>query len=177
MGPKRQWSSRRRATARLTPTRPKRPSCRESSEPGAMPRECSFAGCTSACRAAGGRRAGTTLRPSAHVAGGTEYRWGGAVAAWMRRPRRAPRIVLLVDGSRSMTPPHEPRCSCGRAGECHHAGRGVHVLDGAPTCDRRGASGLGRRVRHLDHLHHAWAGGPPSARAFATSCGGSVNAW
>ena len=58
IGSKRRRSSRHRATARSTPTRPTRPSCRASSAPGAMPRDRSFAGCISACRAAGGRRAG-----------------------------------------------------------------------------------------------------------------------
>ncbi len=56
MGSKRRRSSRHRATARSTPTRPTRPSCRASSAPGAMPRDRSFAGCIWACRAAGGRR-------------------------------------------------------------------------------------------------------------------------
>ena len=58
MGSKRRRSSRHRATARSTPTPPTRPSCRASSAPGAMPRDRSFAGCISACRAAGGRRLG-----------------------------------------------------------------------------------------------------------------------
>ena len=63
---------------------------------------------------------------------------------WLRRPRRAPRFVLLVDGSRSMSAHARTALQMAVAtGERHDAGRGVHVLDGAPARDRRGAAGGG----------------------------------
>ena len=66
----------------------------------------------------------------------------------------------------------------GRAGERHDAGRGVHVLDGAPTRDRRGAaSGGGRAAPSRSPASCVGGRHQPSARAFATSCGGSVSAW
>ena len=79
---------------------------------------------------------------------------------WLRRPRRAPRFVLLVDGSRSMSAHARTALQMAVAtGERHDAGRGVHVLDGPPARDRRRAASGGGELRRLDRLHHAWAGG------------------
>ena len=104
-------SSPGRATARSRPTRPTRSSCRASSARGAMPRDRSCAACTSACRAAGGRRPGTTLRPSTHAAGQPADRRRAAVAALAAPPaagaanRAARRRQPLDERLR-----HGPRC-------------------------------------------------------------------
>ncbi len=79
---------------------------------------------------------------------------------WLRRPRRAPRIVLLVDGSRSMGA--YARTSLQMAVALASATMRIEVFTFSTelrrvTDDvRRAAAG---ELRHLDHLHHAWAGG------------------
>ena len=126
-----------------------------------MPRDCSFAGCTSACRAAGGRRARgrrfdlrRTLRAGLQTGGET------LSPRWLRRPRRAPRIVLLVDGSRSMSA--YARTALQIAVALASATMRVEVftfstgLQRVTDDVRRAAAG---ELRRLDRLHHAWAGG------------------
>ena len=85
-------------------TRPTGPSCRASTTGGATPRKHSFAGCTLGCRGAGrpgtrGRRFDLrrTLRAGLQTGG------EALSPRWLRRPRRTPRFVVLVDGSRSMS--------------------------------------------------------------------------
>src|SRR5262245_26590138 len=81
-------------------------------------------------------------------------------ARWLRRPRRMPRVVLLVDGSRSM---HEYAPTALRTAVAIAAAtRRVEVFTFSTalrrvTADvRRAAAGEPRR---LERLHHAWAGG------------------
>jgi uncharacterized protein len=79
---------------------------------------------------------------------------------WLRRPRRAPRIVLLVDGSRSMSAYARTAlqiavalASATMRVEVFTFSTGLHrVTDDV----RRAAVG---ELRRLDHLRHAWAGG------------------
>ena len=79
---------------------------------------------------------------------------------WLRRPRRAPRIVLLVDGSRSMSA--YARTALEMAVALASATMRVEVftfstgLQRVTDDVRRAAAG---QVRRLDRLHHAWAGG------------------
>ena len=79
---------------------------------------------------------------------------------WLRRPRRAPRIVLLVDGSRSMST--YTRTALQMAVALASATMRVEVftfstgLQRVTDQVRRAAAG---EVRRLDRLHHAWAGG------------------
>ncbi len=90
-GPKRPRLSFDRATVRSRLTRPPHSSCRALTARGAKRRDRSFAGCTSACRAAGGRRSGDddstsdarcgqACRPAA-----TRGRRGGSAALGGRR--------------------------------------------------------------------------------------------
>jgi uncharacterized protein with von Willebrand factor type A (vWA) domain len=95
-----------------------------------------------------------TLRASVQTGG------EALVARWLRRQRRTPRFVLLIDGSRSM-------------GAHAHTALQVAVALASVTMRievftfstalrritddvRRAAAG---ETRRLDHLHHAWAGG------------------
>lgn len=79
---------------------------------------------------------------------------------WLRRPRRAPRIVLLVDGSRSMSA--YTRTALQIAVALASATMRVEVFTFSTTLQRvtddvrRSAAG---EFRVLDRLHHAWAGG------------------
>jgi uncharacterized protein with von Willebrand factor type A (vWA) domain len=79
---------------------------------------------------------------------------------WLRRPRRAPRIVLLVDGSRSMSA--YARTALQMAVALASATMRVEVFTFSTGLQRvtdevrRAAAG---EVRRLDRLHHAWAGG------------------
>jgi hypothetical protein len=79
---------------------------------------------------------------------------------WLRRPRRAPRIVLLIDGSRSMSA--YARTALQMAVGLAAATTRVEVFTFSTelrrvTGDvRRAAAGEARR---LDRLHRAWAGG------------------
>ena len=79
---------------------------------------------------------------------------------WLRRPRRAPRIVLLVDGSRSMSA--YARTTLTMAVALASATMRLEVftfstgLQRATNDVRRAAAGEQRR---LDRLNHAWAGG------------------
>jgi uncharacterized protein with von Willebrand factor type A (vWA) domain len=92
----------------------------------------------------------------------TSLQTGGEALSprWLRRPRRTPRIVLLVDGSRSMSV--YARTALQMAVALASATMRVEVftfstrLQRVTTEVRRAAAG---EVRHLDHLHHAWAGG------------------
>ena len=98
---------------------------------------------------------------------------------WLRRPRRAPRIVLLVDGSRSMSA--YARTALQMAVALASATMRVEVFTfstRAPTRDRRGAASGGGRACAVSIacIMHG-RGAPASARASATSCGGSVSAW
>jgi uncharacterized protein len=79
---------------------------------------------------------------------------------WLRRPRRAPRIVLLVDGSRSMSA--YARTTLTMAVALASATLRLEVftfstgLQRATNDVRRAAAGERRR---LDPFNHAWAGG------------------
>ena len=97
---------------------------------------------------------------------------------WLRRPRRAPRFVLLVDGSRSMSA--YARTALQMAVAMASATMRVEVFTFS--------TGL---QRVTDDVRRAAAGScavsiacimpgpaaPASARASATSCGGSASAW
>jgi uncharacterized protein with von Willebrand factor type A (vWA) domain len=79
---------------------------------------------------------------------------------WLRRPRRAPRIVLLVDGSRSMSA-YAPT-ALQMAVALASATMRVEVFTFSTslqrvTVDVRHAA-VGE-LRRLERLHHAWAGG------------------
>jgi hypothetical protein len=79
---------------------------------------------------------------------------------WLRRPLRAPRIVLLVDGSRSMSA--YARTALQMAVALASATMRVEVFTFSTALQRvtdevrRAATG---EVRRLNRLHHAWAGG------------------
>jgi uncharacterized protein with von Willebrand factor type A (vWA) domain len=79
---------------------------------------------------------------------------------WLRRPRRAPRFVLLVDGSRSMSA--HTRVALQMAVAMASATMRIEVFTFSTGLQRvtdevrRAAAGERRR---LDDLHHAWAGG------------------
>ena len=98
---------------------------------------------------------------------------------WLRRPRRAPRIVLLVDGSRSMSAYARTALQLAVAlASATQPGGGVHVFDRPPAGDRRRAAGRGRRDRGVSSACITpGPEAPPSARACATSCSGSASAW
>jgi uncharacterized protein with von Willebrand factor type A (vWA) domain len=79
---------------------------------------------------------------------------------WMGRPRRAPRVVLLIDGSRSMSAFTRTALQCAVAlasatmrVEVFTFSTGLQRVTGDV---RRASAG---ELRHLDRLHHAWAGG------------------
>ena len=79
---------------------------------------------------------------------------------WLRRPRRAPRFVLLVDGSRSMSA--HARTALQMAVAMASATMRIEVFTFSTGLQRvthevrRAARGERRR---LEGLHHAWAGG------------------
>ncbi len=79
---------------------------------------------------------------------------------WLRRPRRAPRFVLLVDGSRSMG--DHARTALQMAVAMASATMRIEVFTFSTGLERvtdevrRATAGERRR---LDRLHHAWAGG------------------
>jgi len=79
---------------------------------------------------------------------------------WLRRPRRAPRIVLLVDGSRSMSA--STRATLQIAIALASATMRVEVFTFSTKLQRvtdevrRAAAG---ELRRLDRLPYAWAGG------------------
>ena len=79
---------------------------------------------------------------------------------WLRRPRRTPRFVLLVDGSRSMGGDARTALQLGVAIATSTMRVEVFTFSTAlerVTGDvRRAAAG---ETRRLDRLHHAWAGG------------------
>jgi uncharacterized protein with von Willebrand factor type A (vWA) domain len=79
---------------------------------------------------------------------------------WLRRPRRAPRIVLLIDGSRSMS--GYARTALQMAVGLAAATTRVEVF--AFSTELRRVTGDVRQAaageaRRLDRLHRAWAGG------------------
>ena len=82
------------------------------------------------------------------------------VPRWLRRPRRAPRIVLLVDGSRSMSA--YARTALQVAVALASATSRVDVFTFSTGLQRvtgevrRAAAG---ETLRLGRLHHAWAGG------------------
>ena len=84
---------------------------------------------------------GTTLRPSTHAAGQPADRRGGAVAA-LAAPPAAGAAIRAADRRQPLDerPRTDRAADGGRDGERHDAGRGVHVLDGAPARDRRRAA-------------------------------------
>jgi uncharacterized protein len=95
-----------------------------------------------------------TLRASLQI--------GGEALAprWLRRPRRTPRVVLLIDGSRSMS--DHAKTALQLAVAIASATLRVEVFTFSTalqrvTADvRRAATG---ETRRLERLHHAWAGG------------------
>jgi hypothetical protein len=86
---------------------------------------------------------------------------------WLRRPRRAPRFVLLVDGSRSMSA--HARTALQMAIAMATATKRIEVftfstgLERVTDDVRRAAAG---EVRRLDHLHDAWGGGTSIGACF-----------
>ena len=95
---------------------------------------------------------------------------------WLRRPRRAPRIVLLVDGSRSMSAYARTSLQIAVALAAPRRGRGLHLLDRAAARDRRRAAGGGGRSAVSNACAMPGPAAPASAPAFATSCGASASA-
>ncbi|HVB34880.1 MAG TPA: VWA domain-containing protein [Patescibacteria group bacterium] len=95
-----------------------------------------------------------TLRASLQTGG------EAITARWLRRPRRAPRFVLLIDGSRSMGPYTQTALEVAAAMASATMRLEVFTFSTAlqrVTNDvRRSAAGEARR---LEHLRHAWAGG------------------
>jgi uncharacterized protein with von Willebrand factor type A (vWA) domain len=79
---------------------------------------------------------------------------------WLRRPRRAPRFVLLVDGSRSMSA--HARTALQMAMAMATATKRIEVFTFSTGLQRvtdevrRAAAG---ELRRLDRLHDAWGGG------------------
>ena len=105
---------------------------------------------------------------------------GGEALAprWLRRPRRAPRFVLLVDGSRSMS--DHARTALKMAVAMAGVTMRVEVFTfstelGRVTPEvRRAAAGVSCR---LEGVHHAWAGGTSigaSLRDFLRRFGGRM---
>lgn len=82
------------------------------------------------------------------------------VVRWLRRPRRAPRFVLFIDGSRSMGAHAETALQLAVAVATATMRLEVFTFSTALkhiTRDiRRAAAGEARR---LEHLQHGWAGG------------------
>jgi uncharacterized protein with von Willebrand factor type A (vWA) domain len=95
-----------------------------------------------------------TLRASLQTGGET------LAARWLRRPRRTPRVVLLIDGSRSMS--EHARTALQLAVAIATATLRVEVFTFSTALQRvtddvrRAAAGEPRR---LERLHRAWAGG------------------
>ena len=87
---------------------------------------------------------------------------GGEALAprWLRRPRRTPRVVLLIDGSRSMS--EYARTALQLAVAIASSTLRVEVFTFSTALQRvtgdvrRAAAG---ETRRLERLHHAWAGG------------------
>jgi uncharacterized protein with von Willebrand factor type A (vWA) domain len=81
-------------------------------------------------------------------------------ARWLRRPRRTPRFVVLVDGSRSMGPYAVAGLQMAVAVATATPRIEVFIFSTAlvrvTTDVRRAAAG---ETRRLGRLHHAWAGG------------------
>ena len=122
---------------------------------------------------------GTTLRPSTHAARQPADRRRGADAALAAPP--AAGAAIRAAGRRQPLderPRTDRAADRGGHGERHDAGRGVHVLDGAPARDRRRAArgGGGERAVSIACIMRGRAA-PASARASASSCGGSASAW
>jgi uncharacterized protein with von Willebrand factor type A (vWA) domain len=87
---------------------------------------------------------------------------GGEVLSprWLRRPRRTPRVVLLIDGSRSMSEYAPTALQLAVAVAASTLRVEVFTFSTAlrrvTTDVRRAAAG---ETRRLERLHHAWAGG------------------
>jgi uncharacterized protein with von Willebrand factor type A (vWA) domain len=95
-----------------------------------------------------------TLRASLQTGGET------VSPRWLRRPRRAPRIVLLIDGSRSMSAYARTalQMAVGLAGATTRLEVFTFSTELSRVTDdvRRAAAG---EVRRLDPVRRAWAGG------------------
>jgi uncharacterized protein with von Willebrand factor type A (vWA) domain len=95
-----------------------------------------------------------TLRASVQTGG------EALVARWLRRRRRTPRFVLLIDGSRSMGAPAHTALQVAVA--LASVTMRIEVFTFSTALERitddvrRAAAG---ETRRLDRLHHAWAGG------------------
>jgi uncharacterized protein with von Willebrand factor type A (vWA) domain len=95
-----------------------------------------------------------TLRNSLHTGG------EAVVPRWQARPRRRPRVVLLVDGSRSMSP--YAQIALDMTVAMASVTPNVEAFTFSTTLQRvtrdvrRAAAGEARRLRHL---HYAWGGG------------------
>ncbi|HVB99588.1 MAG TPA: VWA domain-containing protein [Candidatus Dormibacteraeota bacterium] len=95
-----------------------------------------------------------TLRASLQTGG------EAITARWLRRPRRTPRFVLLIDGSRSMEPYTQTalRIAVAMAG----ATMRLEVFTFSTALRRvtnQVRSSAAGETRRLEHLLHAWAGG------------------
>jgi uncharacterized protein with von Willebrand factor type A (vWA) domain len=95
-----------------------------------------------------------TLRVSLETGGET------LAPRWLRRPRRTPRVVLLVDGSRSMSAHARDALRIGVA--VASVTRRIEVFTFSTALQRvtgevrRAAAG---EARHLESVQHAWGGG------------------
>lgn len=95
-----------------------------------------------------------TLRTSLQSGGET------LVVRWLRHPRRAPKFVVFIDGSRSMGGHAETALMLATA--LATATMRIEVFTFSTALKRitrdirRAAAG---EVRRLEHLHHGWAGG------------------
>jgi len=99
----------------------------------------------------------------------TSLQTGGEAitARWLRRPRRTPRFVLLIDGSRSMGPYAQTALQIAVAIASVTMRIEVFAFSTGLECitkDVRRAAGGERRS--LDRLQHAWAGGTTIGRCF-----------
>jgi uncharacterized protein len=100
-----------------------------------------------------------TLRASLQTGG------EALTARWLRRPRRTPRFVLLIDGSRSMGPYTRTALQVAVAMASVtmrlEAFTFSTALQRVTNDVRRSAAG---ETRRLEHLQHAWAGGTSIGR-------------
>ena len=102
---------------------------------------------------------------------GSSLQTGGEALTprWLRRRRRAPRFVVLIDGSRSMSAYARTALQLAVAlARAYRARRGVHVLDLAAACHRRCAAGGGGRDAPTSQ---GWSTRGAAARASAGACG------
>jgi uncharacterized protein len=102
-----------------------------------------------------------TLRYSLHTGGEP------VIPRWQARPRRRPRIVLLVDGSRSMTPYAQTALDMAVAIASVAANVEAFTFSTRLRRVTRGvrSAAAGER-RRLEHLEYAWGGGTTIGACF-----------